>query len=40
MSDWYLILMIWGDAYSDADCDRLIRKAHMHSPSLKGTIVL
>jgi len=40
VNDWYLILMIWGDAYSDADCNRLIRKAHMQSPSLKGAIVL
>ncbi len=40
MEGWYLILMIWGDAYGDADCNRLIRTAYAHSPSLKGVVVL
>lgn len=40
MNEWYLILMIWGDRYSDADCNRLIRTAYSHSPTLKGVVVL
>lgn len=40
MTDWYLVLMIWGDAYGDADCNRLIRAAYRHSDRLQGVIVL
>ncbi|WP_439154128.1 hypothetical protein [Yoonia sp.] len=40
MTDWYLILMVWGDKYGAADCNRLIRDAYAHSNSINGVIVL
>lgn len=40
MTDWYLILMVWGDKYGAPDCNRLIRDAYAHSDSIKGVVVL
>lgn len=40
VTSWYLVLMIWGDRYSDADCNRLIRAAYAHSPTIKGAVVI
>jgi hypothetical protein len=37
---WYLVLMIWGDAYGDAVCNRLIRQAYAYGRGPAGVVVL
>lgn len=38
--EWWLILVIWGEKYSDDDCNRLIFSALRHSTHCKGVCVL
>lgn len=40
MTDWFLVLMIWGERYGDGDCNRLITSAFAQSASLQGAVVL
>ena len=36
---WYLILMIWGEQYTDEHCNKLIRQAMHFSKKCQGAIV-
>ena len=36
---WYLILMIWGEQYTDEHCNKLIRQAMHFSENCQGAIV-
>lgn len=38
-SGWYLVLMIWGEQYSDDHCNKLIRQAMHFSEKCLGAIV-
>lgn len=38
--EWNLVLMIWGSAYPDAACNRLIAQAHAHGTPPSRVIVL
>ncbi|SIT86001.1 hypothetical protein SAMN05421665_2195 [Yoonia rosea] len=38
--EWWLVLVIWGEKYSDDDCNRLIFSALRHSTNCKGVCVL
>jgi hypothetical protein len=37
---WYLVLMIWGDRYSDAFCNRLIHSTFKYSKACCGAIII
>lgn len=37
--DWYLVLMIWGDRYSDEHCNKLIRQAMTFSTRCRGAVI-
>lgn len=37
---WYLVMMIWGDRYSDVFCNRLIHSAFKYSKMCLGAVIL
>lgn len=37
---WYLVMMIWGDRYSDVFCNRLIHSAFKYSKTCLGAVIL
>ncbi|MCW1952522.1 MAG: hypothetical protein KIH44_014280 [Octadecabacter sp.] len=37
---WYLILMVWGNRYSDDFCNRLIHSAFKYSKNCRGAVIL